>query len=242
MSRGRLIPSLNYRNKEFIDMHLPSDSLRNMDGIELYAASNLTDAQTNPAFIFFVSYQSTFFSETIRRTNRRGAYESTRGQTRFIFNLNDFSNVPQANQTRIPPDGDIAYIRVRGRYKDGTFSPLGPIVGVPSYDFFGVTAPVFTTIGTAPNLETNGVIPDVLGEGCMNFHLPYFSQTLNLQNISSAQGGSNLFFSCGAGMSPSILRPGENFTLTGSAVPEFFLGGEDGTPLFTIRCSLVNRG
>jgi len=242
MSRGRLIPSLNYRNKEFIDMHISSVSLRDMVEIEVYSASNLTDAQSSPAFMFSVLYDSTFYSETIRRTKRRGAYESQQDQTRFIFNLNDFSTAPQPNVTRIPPDTDVCYLRIRGKYRDGTFSPLGPIVCLPPYDFFGVTAPVFTAIGSAPNLDTDGVIPDVLGEGSMNIHLPFFSQTVNIQNISSAQDGGNIFFSCAPGMSPSILRPGENFTLTSGAVPEFFIAGESNTPLFTLRCSLVNRG
>lgn len=242
MSRGRLLPSLNYRNKEFIDMHVSSISLRNMSSVEVYAASNLTDAQNAPRFLFTVPYDSSFYSETIKRTRRRGAYESAKDQTRFIFNLNDYSTAPQPNQTRIPPDTDVCYLRLRGVYNDGTFSPFGPVVCIPSYDFFGVTAPVFTTIGTAPNIDSQGVIPDILGEGCLNIHLPFFSQTVNIQNISSAQDGGNIFFSCAPGMSPTILRPGENFVLTSGAVPEFFIAGESNTPLFTIRCSLVNRG
>ena len=223
-------------------MHISSISLRNMAGIEVACASNLNDAQSSPSLLFFVSFDNTFYSESIRRTRRRGAEESHRDQTRFIFSLDDYSTVPQANQTRIPPDNNICFLRVRGKYKDGTFSPYGPIVAIPPYDFFGVTAPVFTTIGSAPNLDTNGVIPDVLDVGALNIHLPFFSQTINLQNLDSVQGGSNMFFSCSAGMSPSILRPGESITLTSSAVPEFFVAGESGTPLFSIRCSLVNRG
>ena len=242
MSRGRLTPSLNYRNKSFIDMHISTISLRNMTGIEVYGASNINDAQSNPAFMFTVPYDITFYSESLRRGRKYGAEESHRDQTRFIFTLDDYSTVPIANQTRIPPDDNICFIRVRGVYPDGTFSAFGPIVAVPPYDFFGVTAPMFTVIGNAPNLNTNGVIPDVLDAGAMNLHLPYFSQTVNIQNIESAQGGSNLFFSCSAGMSPSILRPGENFTLTSGSVPEFFLAGESGTPTFTIRSSVVNRG
>jgi hypothetical protein len=31
-------------------------------------------------------------------------------------------------------------------------------------------------------------------------------------------------------------------TLTSGAVGEFFLAGQTGDPLFTIRCSVVNRG
>jgi len=51
-----------------------------------------------------------------------------------------------------------------------------------------------------------------------------------------------MFISFNPGMSPSILRPGESLTITSGAVGEFFLAGQTGDPLFTIRCSVVNRG
>ena len=65
MSRGRLTPSLNYRNKEFIDMHISSISLRNMAGIEVACASNLNDAQSSPSLLFFVPFDNTFYKTFI---------------------------------------------------------------------------------------------------------------------------------------------------------------------------------
>ena len=123
-----------------------------------------------------------------------------------MFNLDDFTTVPQAGVTRIPPDSDVVYIRLRGVLRDGSTTSFGPIFIIPPYDFFGVTVPFLTTVGNAPDLATNGVIPDVLGEGALNLHLPYFSGTFNIKNFSQAQGGSNLFFSLSAGMTPSILE------------------------------------
>jgi hypothetical protein len=38
------------------------------------------------------------------------------------------------------------------------------------------------------------------------------------------------------------LRPGESFSLTGGGAPEMFFASDGGTPLFTVRASLVNKG
>jgi hypothetical protein len=213
-----------------------------MDQITVYGASNLNDAQNNPIEMFSVPYDRTFRSPFIT-TAKLGVEESQRDQTRFIFNLNEYSTTFKANTPRVPTDDQMLYLRVKGRIKaTQEDTDFGPVVGVVPYDFFSVTAPVFTCIGNAPNLDTGNGIPDVLSTGSLNFHLPYFSQTLNIQNLDNPQGGSNMFISFNPGMSPSILRPGESLTLTSGAVGEFFLSGQSGTPLFTLRCSVVNRG
>lgn len=223
-------------------MSLNNSNLRGMDRITVFGASNLNDAYSNPVEMFSVPYDRTFRSDFITKA-KLGVEESQRDQTRFIFNLNEYSTAFKPNTPRIPTDDQMLYIRVRGRMSaTQEETDFGPVVGVVPYDFFSMTAPVFTVVGNAPNLDTGNGIPDVLTTGSLNFHLPYFSQTLNLQNLDTPQGGSNLFISFNPGMSPSILRPGESLTLTSGAVGEFFLSGQSGTPLFTLRCSVVNRG
>ena len=242
MSRGRLIPSLIYRSKGLIDMVVHNANLRGMDQITVFGASNLNDAHNNPVEMFSVPYDKTFRSKFITQA-KLGVEESQRDQTRFVFNLNEYSTTFKANTPRIPTDNEMLYLRVRGRVRaTQENTDFGPVVGVVPYDFFSLTAPIFTTIGNAPNLGAANDIPDTLSTGAINFHLPSFSQTLNIQNLDNPQGGSNLFISFNPGMSPSILRPGESLTLTSGAVGEFFLAGQTGTPLFTIRCSVVNRG
>ena len=241
MSRGRLIASLNYRSKGLIDMSVPNQNLRGMDYIEVYSASNLNDAQNSPLKMFEVRYDHTFKSSMIK-TSKVNVEESHRGMTRFIFNLNEYATAFKAVGSRVPTDEEMCYIRLRGHMANsGEFTDLGPIVGVTPFDFFGVTAPVFTCVGTAPDLDQGAGFPDNLGQGCLNLHLPYFSQTINIQNIGEVADG-NLLISCAPGMPPSIIRAGESLTLTSGAVPEFFFGGQSGNPPFTLRCSLVNRG
>lgn len=242
MSRGRLLPSLISRSKNQIDMSLPNGLLRDMTNIEVYGASNANDAFQNPAFMFSTPVGRSYISTSLRQTRSRGQEDTKRDQTRFLFNLDDFSTVPQAGVTRIPPDNHVAYLRVRGQLRNGSFTKLSPIVVVAPYDFFSVPTPVFTIMANAPDLATQGVIPDVLDDGAMNIHLPMFSQTVSIKNFSQAQGGQNLFFTFASGMSPTMLRPGEELGLTGVTAPEFYVASDGGTPLFSFRCGVVNKG
>ena len=242
MSRGRLIPSLISRSKNQIEMSLSNGVLRGIQSVEVYCASNVNDAYNNPTLLFSVPTGRSFISSSLRATRSRGQEDSKRDQTRFLFNLDDYATAPVGGQTRIPPDNHVAYIRVRGELDNGLFTTLGPVVTVVPYDFFSVPTPVFSFMANAPDLATAGVIPDVLDDGAMNVHLPMFSQTINVKNFSQAQGGQNLFFTFAPGMSPTMLRPGEELGLTGVTAPEFFFASDGGTPLFSVRCAVVNKG
>jgi len=236
MSRGRLLPSLNYRSKGLIDVSIPNQSLRGMDEVRVYGASNLMDAFNNPIEILRTRYDVNFKSSSIL-SQRLSVEESSRDLTRMVFNLNDFSTAPP--NPRIPTDEEVCFIRLRGKMRaTQELTDFGPVVVVVPYDFFSVTAPIFTVVGTAPDINTDAV-PDNLGVGAINIHLPYFSQTISVQNLDDTD---NLYVSCAAGMSPTIIRPLDTLSLTGGAVPEFFLAGDGATPQFTIRTSLVNRG
>ena len=242
MSRGRLLPSLNYRSQGVIDISVSNSLLRNAVRLEVYGASTLNDAFSNPRLMFSVGTGRTHVSPSLKSKRLFGQEDTKRDQTRLLFNLDDYATIPQGGVTRIPPDSDVVYLRLRAELNNGTFTDFGPVSVVPSYDFFGVIVPYYTALANAPDLATNGVIPDVLGAGALNFHLPYFSGTFNIQNLAQAQGGTNLFFSLAPGMSPSMLRPGESVSVTGVSVPEVFVTSDGGTPLFTVRCGIVNRG
>ena len=240
MSRGRLIPSLNYRGKGIVDMSLPNHVLLGFTHIEVYIASNLNDAQIAPIKAFDVDFDLTFVSPSVRKLGRQ-VEENNLDMTRFIYDPNDFSTPFVPNIARIPTDGEVSYVRLKGVYPNGLKTDFGPIVAVSPHDFFSTKAPVYTASGNAPDIGTNGIIPDVLGEGCLNIHLPYYSQTLNITNLDVANG-SLLFVSFHAGMNPTIIRAGENYGMTGVGVPEIFLASDGGTPLFTIRMSILNQG
>lgn len=239
MSRGRLLPSLNYRTKNMVDMSIPNQNLRGLELIEVYGASNISDAFTNPLKMFELGYDFTFKSPSIVKSKIR-VEESSRDQTRFMFILDDYATAAPLVGSRIPTNDEVCYLRVRGKIRaTGAFTDFGPIVVLVPYDFFGVTSPVFTATATAPDIGAD--LPDSLDAGGLNLHLPNFSQAIDIENLSEV-AGEDLYFSCSPGMSPTIIKPGSSMSLNSSSVGEFFFGGKSSTPLFTMRCSVVNRG
>jgi hypothetical protein len=41
-------------------------------------------------------------------------------------------------------------------------------------------------------------------------------------------------------MPPTVVKPDKDFGLTGSGVPEYFVGADNGNPWFTLRVAVVN--
>jgi len=237
MSRSRLVPSLVRRSKGLVDMTIANGSCGVYKSIEFHMASNLNDAFTAPLLAFTVDVGRVFRSSSAHILKRQ-IDQSDLNLTRALFDINDYSTPFVLNTARIPGDHETCYIVLRGVFSDGTKGPYGPITALPPYDFFSTGNPTFTCSGNAPDLQTNGVIPDVLGEGCVNLHLPMYSQSVNVTNL----GTNIVFITFHPGLSPSILRPGETLGLTGAGAPEFFIGSDGGTPLVTMRVSTVNRG
>jgi len=237
MSRARLIPSLVRRSKGLVEMTISNASCGTFKSIEFHMASNLNDAYTAPLLAFTVEVGKIFRSPSAHILKRQ-VEQSELDITRVLFDPSEYSTPFVPNTARIPADFESNFIVLRGVFEDGTTGDFGPITALPPYDFFSTSNPTFTCSGNAPDLQTNGVIPDVLGEGCVNLHLPMYSQSVQVTNL----GQNTLFLSFHPGMSPSILRAGESTGLTGAGVPEFFLGSDGGSPLVTMRVSTVNRG
>ena len=254
MSRARLVPSLNLRQKSLIDMSFKNEVLRGFDYIEIWGASTVNDAHYNPLKLFEVKVGAGFRSPSLRRSTRI-ALDSNADHTRFYFDLGDYATI---GMPRIPTDNEVFYVRIRGHFaNNGLFSSFGPIVCVPPYDFFTTTHPTFTFTANAPQVPAGvlglGEIPENLGEGCMNVHLPYFSQTVQVVNLDL--GGHSLYMSFHPGMTPTEVQWGKEIGLTGAGVPEIFACSLEGSGInegaangetkgvkFTIRMSLVNAG
>lgn len=237
MSRGRLAPSLNARSKGLVDMSLRNDLLRAMDMIEVAGASNVTHAYNAPKTLFSVKVGSYFRSVTIK-TTKSLADEPNRDLTRWVFDPNDYADTLPLDptDTRIPPDTDVLYVRVRGKYRHNQeWSDYGPIICVPPFDFFTTAHPVFTFTGTAPALATE---PDVMDVGVMNIHLPFFSHTISVSNLDDTDSA---YVSFHPGMNPTIVRPYSEIGLTGGGAPELFIAGVGAEIRFTSRMVLVNH-
>src|SRR6056300_804149 len=127
MSRGRLLPSLNYRSKGVIDISVNNTLLRNAVALEVYGASNLNDAFLSPRLMFSVLTGRTHVSPSLKNKRLHGQEDTKRDQTRLFFSLDDYATTPQAGATRLPPDSDVVYLRLRAQLNNGTFTDFGPI-------------------------------------------------------------------------------------------------------------------
>lgn len=247
MTRQREIPSVLYRQPNYINMTYPI--LPGVQKIRISGASRLNDAYGAAAGVggggvipmFEVLSGATFTSPSARSKNR--PFEDTnRGVTRMIFDPDDFATPAQAPGTSyLPTDDQVLFLRVE------TWNPItlgwnapGPIMIIPSYDFFTTKEPVFTVTGITPDMALGAWpagLPDFMPPTTMNFLLPAYSQTVSVGNLDAA---SVLFTSFHPGVPPTVILPQSDMGLTGAGVPEFFVGCPDGNIWFTVRIAVVN--
>ncbi len=247
MTRQREIPSVLYRQPNYINMVFPV--LPGVPKIRVSGASRINDAYGNVAGVggggvlpmFEVLSGATFKSPSVMAKNH--PFEDTnRGLTRMIFDPDDYATPAQPPGTSyLPTDDQTLYLRIETwNPVTSAWNPPGPIIIIPPYDFFTTKEPVFTVTGLAPNMALGAWpagLPDFMPPTVMNFLVPAYSQTISGTNLDA---GKVLFMSFHPGMPPTVLLPKEVLSLTGSGVPEFFVGCPDGNIWFTLRIAVVN--
>ena len=130
---------------------------------------------------FEVASGAEYRSPTIKLNKHHVAHGAgrDRGLTRMIFDPDDFFN-PAAE---VPSDNQTMFMRVE-KYSDalGDYEPKGPINIVLPKHFLQGVRPVLTLHGNAPAINsTAGEFP---AEGAMHFHLPMFSSSIYIDNLS----------------------------------------------------------
>ncbi len=249
MTRQREIPSILYRQPNYINMTFPI--LPGVPKIRVSGAARLNDAYGNVAGVggggaltmFEVLSGATFASPSVR--SKKVPFEDTnRGVTRMIFDPDDFATPAQPPGTSyLPTDDQTLFIRIEAWNPAlNAWAAAGPITIIPPYDFFTTKEPVFTVTGIAPDMALGAWpagLPDFMPPTVMNFMLPAYSQTISIVNLD-AVGGNTLFVSFHPGMPPTVVKPDKDFGLTGSGVPEYFVGADNGNPWFTLRVAVVN--
>lgn len=247
MTRQRDIPSVQYRSPNVVNMLLPerpgSAKVRVLGAARLNDAYGAVSGTTGFGTIvmFETPTGSTYTSTSIRKRGAYGPADTNRGQTRMIFDPDDFTTPVDPAASYLPSDDNVLFLRVE-TYNNaaGIYSPQGPILIVPPYDFWTTKGPVVTVTGMCPNLDI-GVfppnLPDTLGPGLLNFLLPGYLSTVSISNLDATHP---LFFSFHPGLPPSVLKPGQDMTLTGGGSPELFLAAPNGNPWFTLRASAIN--
>jgi len=250
MTRQRDIPSIQYRTPNQINMTLPVRP--GIDRFEIRGAARLVDAYGTVAGLtgggalpmFQITNGGDFRSKGIRMRRLPAIEESSRGLTRMVFDPDDFATPVQVSGTTyLPGDDQVLFLRVAAHDQaSNTFLPEGPIMIVPSYDFFTTKEPTLTVTGQAPNLAVGAFppnIPDAMPAESLNFLLPAYSTTVSIKNLEAA-AGQPLFVSFHPGTPPTVLMPGDDISLTGAGIPEFFIGSPNGNAWFSIRMAVVN--
>lgn len=252
MTRQREIPSILYRQPNLVNMTFPV--LPGISKIKVAGAARLNDAYGNVAGVagngtvdmFEVLSGATYMSPSVRA--RKVSLEDTnRGVTRMVFDLDDFATPWKpfsgmgAGSYLSTDDQSICLRLSTWNPVASAWNPEGPIIIIPPYDFFTTKAPVFTLVGTAPNLNIGAfpAMPDFLPPTVMNFMLPAYHDTISFENLDAA-GGVPVYVSFHPGVPITVVKADREVLLTGSGAPEFFVAAPNGNPKFTVRISCVN--
>jgi hypothetical protein len=141
-----------------------------------------------------------------------------------------------ANAT-IPGDGDISFLVVEEQNSAGVFLPAGPILVIPTPDFFETGRRNLVVNGNAPNLSSRGnYLPP---EDGLRLAFPKFADELSVYN-EEAVGGNDLYFSLGIGLQEMRVRPEEVRVFAEAGANEVFLRGGGGAVWFSISAAIVN--
>jgi hypothetical protein len=194
------------------------------------AANSLNNAFSSVTTMFSIPRSGTYRSRTIRRKGLGRVQYTNRGLARANYDPEDF----WVGGGTLPHDFEVSYLRVSEVSNGGVTRPAGPILIVPSKNFFTNTRPKLTIAGTAPNVAatTTGIPP----EGAMHFVLPRFADSATLVN----SGGQSLFISFNEGEPEFEVPNGETMWLNDAAFSEVYVRGNGATVDFTFYVAIVN--
>lgn len=224
-----VVPRLVRRSYGILDL-----SIKNRSGIQAYrlsAAKDLDTAYTAPTAFLTVRSGDIFSSPTIQADRTYRMDTTNRGLTRLWLCMDDYANAT------IPGDGDISFLVVEEQNSAGVFLPAGPILVIPTPDFFETGRRNLVVNGNAPNLSSRGnYLPP---EDGLRLAFPKFADELSVYN-EEAVGGNDLYFSLGIGLQEMRVRPEEVRVFAEAGANEVFLRGDGGAVWFSISAAIVN--
>jgi hypothetical protein len=189
-------------------------------------------------FLFDVERGMSFRSRGIRVRKLGILDESTRGQTRILYDPDEYYNPPTT--TGIPPDSDIAFLRVQVRKPGGTFPvglvEQGPILILQTPGWFNVPRPALSIGGNVPNLGAlagPGLQPP---DESLEFRIPAYGDSLVMTNLD---GALPIFLSMGRGIPMMQVDPGQSFSHTSGEKDSLIMAANGGIPAYSILISTV---
>ena len=192
------------------------------------AANNLDVAYAGVTTMFSIARGSTYQSRTIRQKRIGRTQYENRGLARAFYDPEDYW---VAGGT-LPHDYETTYLRVSEVGPTGIVRPAGPILIVPSKDFYYNTRPKLTIVGTAPDVSgsTNRNPPP----DSMHFVLPRYADSCTCMN----RGDTNsLYISFAAGEPELEIPKGETVYLNEAVISDVYVRGNTA---FQLYVALVN--
>jgi hypothetical protein len=238
-------PKIVDRSKNYVSLFF-----RDYPSAEAYrmrAASTLDDAYgpvngvpgLGTEWMFDVGRGESFRSHSIRQRKLGIIGETVRGQTRVIYDPSDYYNPPTTS--RIPPDSDIAFLRVQTRAPGATF-PLpavltgqGPILILQTPGWWNVPRPALTLSGTAPDIATAGLGVQPPSDS-MEFRVPGYGDSLVFTNHDI---GNPVYLSMGRGIPMMEVAPGQSFSHTSGEKDSLLIAANGANPTFSVLISTV---
>lgn len=237
------IPNVLERATEYLRLQYRNDP--DILGYRIRVADSLNNAYgadngvggAGTFAIIDVNRDRDFISKEMRISRRGLTGETTRGQTRAVFNPNEFFG----DDPVVPADGQLWFVRTQVRTQAAPAFPAtadnlnqSDILIVRTPGFLTVPRPALTLYGTAPALAT--AVPGLPApEEAMIFHVPSFGDALVLTN----HGPGQLFYSVGYNLPLARLDAGQTLSHSSGMKDELVVCSDSGNPEFSVLISTV---
>jgi hypothetical protein len=221
-------PRLVQRSKGLIDIAIPARA-----GVKGYAISSeitLTAAWGGATrFISYVPAGSWFRSPTLRRDGLGRVAESTQGQTRVVFDPNDYASATMLGDTM------TQYIIVEELDVAGAVLSASPVLVVPPANFFATGRAAMIVKGTANAVA--GVATGFPPPGASRLLLPKFSDEFTIHNV----GTDPVYLALGAGGQEITIPASGSRSFIEAGAWDIWIRGDAGdTPVFEAVFAIVN--
>jgi|GEM_PF-1479795 len=240
-------PNVLDRSKGFMLLQYINDP--NILGYRVRVANSLNEAYgpfnglplalAGTTALFDVDRDCTFISKAIRQRRTGISGDTTRGQTRAIFDPNEFFGL----SAQVPPDSGLWFVRTQirtvaspafpGAPADNTNQSIIDIVQDP--EFFSVPRPALTLHGRAPDLP--GAAPgSPAPPQAMVFGVPAFADAMVITNHDAA---FPLYFAAALDQPLMQIDAGTNISHASGMKDEMVICSTGGNPDFSLLISTV---
>lgn len=251
MSSGIPIPNIADRQTNFLRIYWRNDP--DILGYRFRVANSLDNAYggfngvpgVGTTALFDVARGTSYVSPEIRRKKTAVIGDTTRGQTRAIFDPGEFFG----ESPEVPADAALWFVRVQvatlatggfplgfpGGAFPGTFTAAdqSDILIIQDPTFFTVPRPALTLYGTVPDV---GAVPGLPAPfESLVFHVPAFADAMVLTN----HGPGNLFLAVGRYQPLMLVAAGASFSHTSGMKDEIVLAASGANPTFSMIVSTV---